>query len=268
MRRILQFAAVAALAGMALSGCTANIFSSMDPPPDPPSDANMLESATTDLAGFLEDVDTYLDDGTLSGDTALAAATALSSTYTDAGGTFTVAPTSATPEQQEASARAGTIRLLSSDDTTTLVNNFSSLVGDLTVQDDTGTTTLTPESALETLFADTAGDIAEFTAMLDVLSAAANDFSFFAQTDPATNDPGFTSGEEGDIAQMAVLSIVVDTARGLVSDADLYEIVNGTKTFDDLAVTEDPLDQLDAAGGDLNNILTYVGFPLDETTNP
>lgn len=273
MKRLFNITAVAVAVVLTLGGCTGNIFTSMDPPPDPPSDEDMLTSATDDLAGFLNEVDIMLEDGTLSGTSALAAADALASTYTDDSGAFTVAPTSATADQQQAAAIAGTIRVLSNDDTTELVGNFASLVGDLLVGGDSGTIEITPEDALATLFENTAADEASFVVMLDIFSSAASDFTFFADTDPATQDPGLESGEAGDVAQMAVLSIVVDSARTILedggtrtpaeADAALYDIVQGDTTIEDYVVGgSNPLDELTTTGSTLNNILTYAGIEI------
>lgn len=259
-----RFGAVVAVAVL-VAGCDGNIFSNFDNPPPPPGQSEMEDQAADDLDQFIRDIEDWIATDSFDSGDYDSAAGALRAVATD--------PATPVAKRQEALITAGQVEILSNDDATDLVQNLTGVLSTLTddVEDQ-------PEDIIAALvpsFPDTDDGRAAFDEMVATLQTAAGDFSAFAQSlsDNPGVEPDVNSGEQGDAVQIAMLSLLVDTAAStLTLDEDndgfpdgngtdaLWHIVQGGDPAQTNIATDDPLDDLETAGTHLYTVLEYAGI--------
>jgi uncharacterized protein (UPF0147 family) len=248
MKRNLIYVSIFTSLLVILSGCDVNLFETVDGTPGPGnrSTQDLSDSAKADPEAFLDDVDRWVASGDLDEDEVDNVSGALETLYTD----------DSVPEQtqQQAMAKAGMLNATANEDVVEVANNVLDVLDEL----DNGSGP-EPESLIETLFAgsEVTSDRQAAEDFVAALNDAEKHFAALAQSNPAENDPGLNSGEAGDVAQMALLSLVV----GSVDDAALVNIMLGDATEEDTQALAGSFEQLDSQGEDISNILAYLGVP-------
>ncbi|MCK5153055.1 MAG: hypothetical protein KAQ93_01735 [Spirochaetales bacterium] len=227
---------VVALVMISLSGCQFNIFTEFDKI-EIPSAADLSSKASSDPDGFLDDVNDYVDSESISEDDAAGIIAALEDIYD---GTIP----SDIETQQEAAILAGAISIDTDPDSKEAINDIVSiaLAGDA---DLVGVKALFPTNETE------------FYEMLENMAAASAAYTAFESTLDGNGDPiiELTDVERGDIAQYAIVSILITEIATTVDPADLYSFVIDPAA-DTLPGYVDPFD----AGGSVDILQTYLDF--------
>ncbi|MDA3941075.1 MAG: hypothetical protein PF693_17495 [Spirochaetia bacterium] len=235
MKKILTLGIVA-LVLVTMSGCQFNIFTEFDKI-EIPSAAELSDRASSDPDGFIDDVNDYIESDSISEDDADDIVSVLEDLYND------IIPSD--PEtQQKAAILAGAISINSDPEAKDAVNEIVSIAlagyADMV--------------AVKALFPT---DETEFYKMLDSMAAASDAYLEFESTLDGNGDPLFplTNVERGDIAQYAIVSIVITEIVSTVTPAALYLFVT-----DPAAITLDGyVDPFDT-GGSVDILQSYLDF--------
>jgi hypothetical protein len=165
------------------------------------------------------------------------------------------ASTAEPEEKQAAAAAAGELKILSDQNSTDLVNNFANLIASFSDESQEPTfedviTALVPGELLN--------DQIAFTATVEKLQAAADAFALLGTSlgDDGVYEYEPSDSEKADIAQMAVIAMVVDAAVTEIGISELFNVANGAEYTGD-----DPLNQLESTStSSLYNILSWAGL--------
>ncbi len=228
-----------------MSSCQFNLFAAFDKI-EIPSAAELSYQATTDPEGLVDDVQEFVDSGSIDEDNADDVVAALKTVYT---------AQPATEIGQKAAILAGAISIDSDPEAKDAVNGIVSVAL-------SGTTDLT---AIKALFPT---DRAEFDALLANMAAAEDAYiSFINQLDVAPvygvvdTDPAVTldNVEKGDIAQYAIVSIVITQIAFIAGPDNLFAFVadpsaTGITAYD--PVDDDPFD----FGASVLALAAYINF--------
>lgn len=249
MKKILTLGVVA-LVLITMSSCQFNLFAAFDKI-EIPSAADLSSKAGSDPDGFVSDVEEYVDSGSITEDNADAVVSALVAVYSD--------PTADIPTQQKAAVLVGEIAISSDPKTSAVVNGVISAVSDTLT---TGIA-IDPDTLIASIFEGiTAEDIPGILADLDKAALAYADFAANLGT-----DPDMTSGEVGDMAQLAVISLIVSDLKIQAGEAGLISaITDGTPLVQqsDGSPILNPLDLTDGTdyAAELDAILTFAGLDI------
>ena len=249
MKKILALSLVVLML-ISLVGCKINIFAALDTVRVPAAE-DMLITAGEDPATFLDDVQDYLDSGSMTDEEVIAVVDALETVYDPE----TLPPADVTAVewveiQQEAAVLAGAISIESDPETVFVVNSVVSAL-----------TGMTDESASEEMNTDQIiGDLfppdleeADFYIMLTNFATAADAYSAFASTIDADDDGVADDGaaewmegsEIGDMVQYAIVSIMITEIVSVSTPEALYAFIyddNVTEIAGYNPDTDDPLD--------------------------
>jgi len=257
MKKILTMGIVA-LVLITMSSCQFNLFAAFDKI-EIPSVAELESEASNNPAGFVSDVEDYIENNFLeSEDVTDAQEQAIIDGLTNIYG----GGTSASPAvKQQAAILVGELEITRDPATSAVVNGVIGAVSDALG----ASGTIDPEGLVGDIFP-TNLDLAGLQNILNDLDNAAAAYSDLAPT-LAGNDPGMTSGEVGDMTQLAIVALVIADIRSQVSDdTDLLDFITsgGSNT---LAVTlTNPFDTTDGGPSlfesDLQDILTFAGLDL------
>ena len=250
MKKLLALS-IAALVLITLSSCQFNLFAAFDRI-EIPSVADLNAKASSDEEGFVSDVEDYIENDFLENedvtDEQIDAIVANLETI------YTTPPDVETG--QKAAVLAGEIIINSDPDTSFVVNGIIGAVSDAL----SANGTIDPDTLIASIFPDNI-DLAGLQNILDDLDQAALAYADFATTVSSGGTADWmSSGEVGDMVQLAVVSLVVSDLRAQVGeDALLDAINNGTA----LTVTN-PLDTTGTSlyDDELVAILTFSGLAL------
>ncbi len=235
MKKILTLGIVA-LVLITMSSCQFNLFAEFDKI-EIPSVADLNAKANSDPDGFLDDVNDYIESDSITEDDADDIVSVLEDLYN---GIIVSDPEA----QQEAAILAGAISINSDPEAKDAVNEIVSiaLAGDAELID---IKALFPTNEIE------------FYKMLDSMAAASAAYLEFESTLDGNGDPliPLTDVERGDIAQYAIVSIVITEIATAVDPADLYSFVTDP-TADTLPGYVDPFD----SGGSVDILQSYLDF--------
>lgn len=250
MRKIAVGFIIAAFA-IVISGCDFNLFSELDKI-DVPSRQALLDKASNNGSDFVNDVQDYIDSGSITEENADDVVDALKTVYD--------APPD-TETGQKAAVLAGEISIDSDPGTKEVVDSVISTVMDAL----NAGGEVDPEDLISDIFPSDLSQ-AGLTEILDNLAQAADAYNDFG-SDTAGADEWMSGGEIGDVAQYAVVSMVITDIReqlGTSADSDLYDLITGNTTS--LPSFDDPFDTTDGATTgyetSLQNILTLSGLDL------
>jgi hypothetical protein len=254
MKKAIHLLLIIGLASVLLAGCSGNLFMQFDQVDvRSVSEIGAVDASSPSASSALiKDVEKWLEADALSDDASTS--NAIADKLDEIADPFTLGPDDAT--KQEAAMLAGSVRIESDENAVELINNLAVTLSTLTDPDSTATAedvirNLIPEAVLN--------DQATFTDMVDTLIAAAASFETFGDT-LGTDYSDLSSGEKGDVAQYAAVSILVDFAVTNLPNGidDLWALSQGSSpTF-----TNDPIEELDGTSTttNLSAILTWAGY--------
>ncbi len=221
MKKILTMGIVA-LVLITMSSCQFNLFAAFDKI-EIPSVAELESEASNNPAGFVSDVEDYIENNFLENDDVTdaqvnAIVSSLDTIYSNEGATET---------GQQAATLAGEIIIDSDPDTKYVVDN---IVSSVTEALESGSTD--PEVIISGVFPPSMSQL-EFAAILVNLSDASDAYKDFATSidvdDNGSADPDsadwMSSGEAGDMVQYAVISIIITDIRASVPELELYNFI-------------------------------------------
>ncbi len=252
MKKAIHLLLTICLASVLLAGCSGNLFMQFDQVEvKSVSEIGAVDASSPSASSaFLTDVEDWLEHNALSGESASSTAVADKLDEIAALGSVDDATL------QKASMLAGIVRVDSDENAVELINNLAETLA--TLSDDASTATaeeiirdMIPESVLN--------DRLAFESMIATMQTSAASFNTFGGS--LTSDyTDLSSGEKGDVAQYAAVSIVIDLAVTNLSGGvdDLWVLATGTGTPSFLS---DPIDELESSGStNLYDILTWAGY--------
>ncbi len=241
---------------IALSNCQFNLFAAFDRI-DIPGATELNAKASSNPDGFVSDVSDYVDNNFLENpDVTTVQVDAI---VTNLETIYTTSPDTQTGQQ--AAVLAGEIIITSDPVTSSVVNGVVGAVSDALAAGGT----IDPDTLISSIFPEDL-DLVGLQNILNDLDDAAAAYANLAPT-LAGNDPEMTSGEVGDMAQLAVVALAISDLRNQVNDdTDLLNFITSSGS-DPLAVTlTNPLDTTDGAASsyesELQDILTFSGLAL------
>jgi hypothetical protein len=252
MKKILTLGIVA-LVLIALSSCQFNIFAAFDRI-EIPTVAELTNKATTDPDGFVSDVEDYVENDFLENEDVTAAQE--QSIIDNLRDIYDGTITATVDTQQQAAVLVGELEINRDPATSAVVDG---IIGAVSAALSAGGS-IDPNTLIGEIFPPTL-DINGLQNILTDLDNAAAAYATLAPT-LAGNDPGMTSGEIGDMAQLAVVALVIASIRDDINNDGtiLLAIQNGTP----LAVTDNPFDPGSTAtfASEIGEILTFAGLNI------
>jgi hypothetical protein len=252
MKKILTLGIVA-LVLVTMSSCQFNLFAAFDRI-EIPSVAALSSKASTDPDGFVSDVEDYVENNFLENEDVTSAQ--VDQVVAELVTIYGTPPDVETGQQ--AAVLAGEIIINRDPVTAGVVNGVIGAVTDALAAGGT----IDPDTLVDAIFPANL-DLAGLQNILDDLDAAALAYADFAATiSGAGTADWMTSGEVGDVVQLAVVAMVVSSIRaeGGVTDGDILTAIQGGT----LPAIANPLE---AAGGStyatqLADMLAFAGLDL------